>query len=101
MTAPHYDNTSRPAAAERASLPEQRSASSRQDLDGVSPARNGGPVPLLSVRSTVILVLAALVGVGAGVLAALAGQPVPAATLVGGGAAGAAIALFHSLIDQR
>ncbi|MEU1969396.1 hypothetical protein ABZ541_29075 [Micromonospora sediminicola] len=58
-------------------------------------------MPLLSVRTTVILVLAALVGVGAGVLAALAGQPVPAAALVGGGAAGAAIALFRSFIGQR
>ncbi|MEV4708671.1 hypothetical protein [Actinoplanes sp. NPDC049316] len=101
MTAPHHDDTYRPIAAERTSTPELRSAPSRQDPDAVSPARNGGPVPLLSVRTTVILVLAALVGVGAGVLAALAGQPVPAATIVGGGAAAAAIALFHSLIDQR
>lgn len=60
-----------------------------------------GPEPLLSVRSTVVLLMAVLVGVGAGVLASLAGQPVPAAALVGGGAAGAALALFHALIARR
>jgi hypothetical protein len=90
-----------PAAAEHTPVPEQRPVSPRRHLGAVSPAGNSGSEPLLSLRTTVVLVLAALVGVGAGVLAALAGQPVPAATLVGGGGAGAAIALFHRLIDRR
>ncbi len=59
------------------------------------------PEPLLSLRATMVLLLALLTGVAAGVLAHLAGQPVPAAVLVGGGAAGAALALFHNLIGRR
>ena len=56
------------------------------------------PERLLSLRATVVL-LAVLTGVAAGVLAHLAGQPVAAAVLVGGGAAGAALALFTTSSD--
>jgi hypothetical protein len=59
------------------------------------------PEPLLSLRATVVLLLAMLTGFAAGVLAHLAGQPVAAAVLVGGGAAGAALALFHNLIGHQ
>jgi hypothetical protein len=59
------------------------------------------PERLLSLRATMVLLLAVLTGVAAGVLAHLAGQPVAAAVLVGGGAAGAALALFHNLIGHR
>jgi hypothetical protein len=59
------------------------------------------PEPLLSLRTTIVLLLAVLIGVGAGVLAALAGQVLPAAVLVGGGAAGGALLLFHTLIGRR
>jgi hypothetical protein len=63
------------------------------------PARE--PESLLSLRATVVLLLAVLTGVAAGVLAYLAGQAVAAAVLVGGGAAGAAVGLFHNLIERR
>ena len=48
-----------------------------------------------------VLLLATFAGIVAGILAALASQPLPAAALVGGGAAGGALALFHSLIGRR
>ncbi|MFG2064085.1 hypothetical protein ACGFIK_21995 [Micromonospora sp. NPDC048871] len=57
--------------------------------------------PLLTVRAAVVLLLAVLTGVAAGVLIHLAGQPLAAAVLVGGGAVGAAIPLFHSIIGRR
>ena len=47
-----------------------------------------------------LLLLATFAGIVAGVLAGLAGQPLPAAALVGGGTAGGALALFHSLIER-
>jgi hypothetical protein len=59
------------------------------------------PGPLLSLHATVVLLLAFLTGGTAGALAHLAGQPVSAAVVVGGGAAGAALALFHNLIERR
>ncbi len=59
------------------------------------------PGPLLTVRASVVLLLALVVGVLAGGLAYLAQRSVPAAVLVGGGAAGAALLLFHTVIDRR
>jgi len=59
------------------------------------------PEPLLSLRSTVVLMLAVLAGIGAGILSAVAGQPVPAAVLVGGGACSGALMMFHRLIGRR
>ncbi|RSM96243.1 hypothetical protein DMB42_48815 [Nonomuraea sp. WAC 01424] len=58
------------------------------------------PGPLLSVRSAVVLLLAAVVGLLAGLLASLSGQPLPAAFLLAGGAAGGALALFHTVIGR-
>nr|WP_258545140.1 hypothetical protein [Micromonospora provocatoris] len=64
-----------------------------------SPAPDPGP--LLTVRAAVILLLALVIGVLAGALSYLAQGSVPAAILVGGGAAGAALLLFHTIIDRR
>jgi hypothetical protein len=58
------------------------------------------PGPLLSVRAAVVLLLAIVVGLLAGLLASLSGQPLPAAFLLGGGAAGGALALFHAVIGR-
>ncbi len=58
------------------------------------------PGPLLSVRAAVILLLAAVVGLLAGLLAHLAGQPLPAACLVGGGAIGGSVLLFHTIVGR-
>jgi hypothetical protein len=48
------------------------------------------PDPLLTVRATVVLLAALLVGLLAGVLSYLASPNVPTAVLVGGGAAAVA-----------
>ncbi|MEU1763300.1 hypothetical protein [Micromonospora sp. NPDC005652] len=60
-----------------------------------------GTEPLLSVRAAVVLLLALLTGLAAGVLAHLSGHPPAAAVLVGGAAAGGAMMLFHSIIGPR
>ncbi|MEU4421075.1 hypothetical protein AB0F81_10635 [Actinoplanes sp. NPDC024001] len=59
------------------------------------------PDPLLTVRTAVVLLLALVVGVLAGALSYLTDGSVPAAVLWGGGAAGAALMLFHTLIAAR
>jgi len=56
--------------------------------------------PLLSLRATVVLLLALLVGLCACGLAYLAGHSLPAALLVGGSAAGGAVMLFNSVIGR-
>lgn len=56
------------------------------------------PGPLLTLRAAVILLLAVVIGVIAGVLAYLSGSTVPGAALVDGGASGGAILLFHTVI---
>ena len=53
--------------------------------------------PLLTVRAAVVLLIAAVVGIGAGVLGFFAYRDVPVALLLAGGAGGGAFALFHSL----
>lgn len=63
----------------------------------VAPSPSG---PLLTVRATVVLLLALITGVLAGVLAYLGDHALPAAVLVGGGAAGAAVLLFHAVIGR-
>lgn len=55
---------------------------------------------LLSLRAVVILLVAVVVGCLAGGLGYLAGQPVAAAVLLGGGAAGATLGLAHTLIQD-
>ena len=56
------------------------------------------PDRLLPVRTTLVLLLGVLIGVGAGVLAVLAGSPVAGGVLVGGGALAAAVKFFDWLI---
>jgi hypothetical protein len=57
------------------------------------------PGPLLTVRAAVVLLLACVVGLIAGGLTLWDGQSLPAALLVGGGAAGSGLLLFHQIID--
>jgi len=54
--------------------------------------------PLFTVRAALVLLLAIVVGLIAGILAYLANRSVPAAVLVGGGATGGAVLLFNTLI---
>jgi len=61
---------------------------------------SSSPGPLLTVRAAVLLLLAFVIGVIAGVLSYLADHSVPSAVLWGGGAAGGAIVLFHQLVDR-
>ena len=58
------------------------------------------PGPLLTVRAMVVLMLALLTGVIAGLLSYLSAHDIPASSLVGGGAAAAALVLFHSLLER-
>ena len=58
------------------------------------------PAPLLTVRAAVVLLTALIVGVLAGGLAYLVDHSVPAAVLWGGGAAGGAVLLFHTVIGR-
>lgn len=58
------------------------------------------PGPLLSVRAAVVLLLALVVGLCACGLAYLANHSLPADALVGGGAAGGALMLFHTAIGR-
>ncbi|MFI8191539.1 hypothetical protein ACIF8T_22420 [Streptomyces sp. NPDC085946] len=61
--------------------------------------RGDGGRPLLSQRAAVVFLLAALVGVGAAVLAALAGNVWPLAVSVGSGASAMAVVFFDQIID--
>ncbi|MER6441309.1 hypothetical protein ABT275_33730 [Streptomyces sp. NPDC001185] len=54
--------------------------------------------PLLSMRAALILLMALLVGIGAGVLTALAGAVVAQACLAGAAAFGAAVPFFNHLV---
>lgn len=56
--------------------------------------------PLLSVRTAVVLLLAVVAGVLAGVLGYLSERNLPSAVLVGGGAAAGALLLFHTLLGS-
>jgi hypothetical protein len=102
MTASHHDDVSRPTAARRSPASDPRPTPPCSDRDTAAQTLCRNPEPLLSVRTTVVLLLATFAGIVAGVLAGLGEQPLPAAALVvGGGAAGGALALFHSLIERR
>ncbi|WP_411101022.1 hypothetical protein [Streptomyces sp. x-45] len=54
---------------------------------------------LLTVRSALVLLLAVLCGIGAGVLARFAGMGSAEAVLAGAAGLGAAVPFFNSLID--
>lgn len=100
MTASHYDDMSSPTAARRSRASGPRPTPPCSDRDAATQTLCRNSESLLSVRTTMLLLLATFAGIVAGVLAGLAGQPLPAAALVGGGTAGGALALFHSLIER-
>ncbi|MFE7130390.1 hypothetical protein ACFVIM_06000 [Streptomyces sp. NPDC057638] len=54
--------------------------------------------PLLSLRATLVLLLTVLAGLGAGVLAGLAGEGAARSALCALAAAGAAVPLFNGLV---
>lgn len=54
--------------------------------------------PLLGLRAAIILLLGALVALGAGVLTVMAGGTRPQAVLAGGAAFAGAVLFFNSLI---
>ncbi|MGA5171194.1 MULTISPECIES: hypothetical protein [Streptomyces] len=56
--------------------------------------------PLLSLRSTLVFLLAALAGAAAGGLTALAGEGTPRSVLAGLAVAGLAVPFFNHLIDS-
>ncbi len=62
------------------------------------PRKSAEPSPLLTVRAALILALAVLVGIGAGVLTVIAGGVLAAAILTGCMAAGGSLKLFSDLI---
>ncbi|MFD5768253.1 hypothetical protein ACFWIN_20855 [Streptomyces sp. NPDC127049] len=57
--------------------------------------------PLLSLRSTLVFLLALLAGAAAGGLTALAGEGVPRSLLAGLAVAGLAVPFFNRLIDSE
>lgn len=57
------------------------------------------PGPLLSVRAALVLLIAIVVGLVAGILGYFTNREIATAVLIGGGAAGGALALFHTLLD--
>ncbi|MEV7690491.1 hypothetical protein ACFW1F_08595 [Streptomyces bungoensis] len=61
--------------------------------------RPGGDGPLLTQRAALVFLLAALAGIGATVLAFLAGKAWPVAVSVGGGTAASAVLFFQQIID--
>ncbi|HZD15053.1 MAG TPA: hypothetical protein VE196_07995 [Pseudonocardiaceae bacterium] len=59
------------------------------------------PGPLLSVRAALVLLIAVMVGLIAGVLGYFAHGGIATSVLIGGGGAGSALALFHTLLDRQ
>ena len=59
------------------------------------------PSPLLSIRAALILLIATVVGLVAGILNYFANGGIAGAVLIGGSAAGGALALFNTLLDHR
>jgi hypothetical protein len=52
-------------------------------------------------RTTLVLILAILTGIGAAILTYLAGQPWPMAVLAAGGGTGASLGVFDRLLADR
>ncbi|MGH3526284.1 MAG: hypothetical protein ACRDQ6_03105 [Pseudonocardiaceae bacterium] len=63
-----------------------------------SPRRSDRPAPLLNIRTTLVLLLALLSGVGVTALTALADRPPAEAVLAGLAATAAGIKFFHDLV---
>ncbi|MCX4539012.1 hypothetical protein [Streptomyces sp. NBC_01669] len=55
--------------------------------------------PLLGLRSTIVLLLGVLTGIGAGVLTYLNQRSLPAAALAAGAGFGAGVLFFHTIIS--
>ncbi|WP_343972711.1 MULTISPECIES: hypothetical protein [Kribbella] len=68
-------------------------------IDNSTPDSNE-PDPPFSLRTTVLMLLALVLGVSIGVLTYLAHQPVAAAIVAGMVAAGAAFAAAHRLVGK-
>ncbi|MEU1815907.1 hypothetical protein ABZ543_12010 [Streptomyces roseifaciens] len=60
------------------------------------PDRDG---PLLTQRAAIVFLLAALAGIGATILATLAGNVWPVAVSIGGGVVAPAVLFFNQIID--
>jgi hypothetical protein len=58
------------------------------------------PGPLLSVRAALVLLIAVIVSLVAGMLAYFAYGGIATAALVGGGGGGGSLALAHTLLDR-
>jgi len=56
--------------------------------------------PILTTRAAVVLLLAVVAGLMAGALSYLADGSLPSAVLMGGGATGGALLLFHKIVEQ-
>lgn len=56
--------------------------------------------PLLTTRAAVVLLLALVAGLVAGGLSYLSEPSLPSAVLVGGGAMGGSLVLFHKIVGQ-
>ena len=56
--------------------------------------------PFLSVRTAVVMVIAMLTGIVAGVLGFFGYGTIAVAVLIGGGAAGGAMMMFHALLGR-
>jgi len=59
---------------------------------------SSGKEPLLSVRATLVLLSAFVVGLLAGLVAYFVERSLAGAVMVGGASAGAAVGLFHQLV---
>jgi hypothetical protein len=59
------------------------------------------PGPLLSVRAALVLLIAVVVGLVAGMLGYFAYGGIATAALIGAGGAGDALPLVHTLLDHR
>jgi hypothetical protein len=58
------------------------------------------PGPLLSIRAALILLIAIVVGLVAGILGYFTNGGIATAVLIGGAGAGSALMLFHTLIER-
>jgi hypothetical protein len=59
------------------------------------------PGPLLSVRVALVLLIAVVVGLVAGILGYFSHGGIATAALIGGGGASSALALFHTLLERQ
>ncbi|MDP1805138.1 MAG: hypothetical protein Q8K72_08240 [Acidimicrobiales bacterium] len=58
------------------------------------------PDSLLTVRTALVLLIAVVIDLVAGILGYVANRDIASGVLIGGGAAGGAVALFHALLAR-